>query len=153
METFGRFASILITAVLLFMIPLFWRFSFEMSRNMDNVENTLNGLLERIRTRREITAAELVGISELSKTCGTKIMITVGIDRDIIVPEESFFYGYREYMYTDDVEKIVSEEGKLILLTGDTISLSIPMKKSRLLLNRFITNSRRSGLITAGGVI
>lgn len=153
METFGRLFSILITVILMVFIPLSLRYSLEMNKNMESVENTLNELFERIKARREITASEMLRLTELSGLCGAKIQITLGIDRDIIIPEDNFYYGYREYMYTGDIEKIVSEEGKLILLAGDTLSLHVPVKKRLFPVDYFSGIRNKTGIITAGGVI
>lgn len=153
MESFGRIVSILITAFLVFYIPINRRISFETERNLEMVENRLNELFEKIRSNHEITSSELLMIYELASAVGARFQITVGLDRNITVPEDNFFYGYREYLYNNDIEQIVAEEGRFVLLAGDSLSLSASVKKRFSFGDLFEVGRRKSNIVTAGGII
>lgn len=153
MESFGRIVSILITVFLIFFIPISRRFSFEIDRNLEMVENRLNELYEKIRSKHEITSSELLNIYELASAVGAKLQITVGMDRDIVVPEDNYVYKYREYMYNNDIEQIIAEEGKFVLLSGDTLSLSASVKKRFPFGGIFEAGRSKTDVVTAGGII
>lgn len=153
MESFGRIISILLTVFLVFFIPIDRRLAFETDRNLAMVENRLNELFEKIRLKHEITSSEMLTIYELASAAGARLQITVGMDRNVTVPDDNFYYGYREYMYNNDIEQIIAEEGKFVLLSGDSLSLSATMKKRFSLSKLFDTGRRKMNVVTAGGII
>lgn len=152
MGSLGRTFSVIVAIAFLFPFMIMHRIQLETTKNRETIECRINNIYERIKKNRVLTASDLLELRETAALCDGKLMISIGCEREVIRPENHVAYCYKEYLYTDEIENLVKNEGKIILLTGE--SLSIVVNPGGFTgINNIFSLRRKAGLLTAGGVM
>jgi len=152
MEAFSRVISVFVAALMFFPLLFMQRFRMDSSVKDESLEKEIKSVCEQLKRKREITSTDLIKLQSLALTYGGGLQICISTSRESLLPDDATIYRYTEKMYLDDIQKIIATEGRLVLLVGDSISVSVSRKQEERTA-AIIGRRHNRYQITAGGIV
>ena len=152
MEAFSRILSIIITLAVLIPAIILSGLNYEYNRNRDIVETKLGRIYAVISETKDITAGNLLGLYEAAALCRGTLGLSLGCNREVLSDDDGAIYGYKEFLYLNDIEELIYNEGSIKLLSGDSVSISVKVGNNTILPASYGLKAADVGL-AAGGIV
>ena len=146
MEAFAR-VIIIITAAL-FAVLIFERWYGLERRRTEAADNAISTVYRSIRKNRVITAADLITLYETAALVNGELVMIAGCERETVA-ENGEISTYKEYLFYDDIKEIIENEGRFVMISGDSLSLYVDTEPKRIAGFLYRMRSR----LFAGGLV